>query len=307
MGHDRQRIGYAITGLGVLGFSSKAVFVKLAYPYGVDPITLMTLRSLVAVPVLWLLLALLHEPVAALNRYGWVRLFWAGFSGYYLAAFLDFYGLQTVTAILERTILFLYPCFVVLLGAIVARRRLSAATWASMAVAYAGVVITLSADGWQQVRGDWLGLSLILAAALIFATYYLIAGGLARRLSAVRFSTYLMTIAGSATLAHFLLMRPPAELFAQPAPVYLLAAGLGVISTVLPIILITEGLRRIDTDSSAAINLLGPVFTVGMAYAILGETMRPWQWAGFAMVLVGVFALGRSFRPVRDAAPTVTE
>ena len=296
-GRAGRRIGYAATVLGVLGFSAKAIFTKLAYPYGVDPITLMTLRSLVAVPVLWLLLIISREPGVPLGRRGWLRMAWAGFASYYLASFLDFYGLQTVTAILERILLFLYPCFVVLLGALFARRRLRAATWLSMGLAYGGVVVTLAAGGREQFQGEWLGLALILAAALIFATYYLTAGDLVRRLATVRFSTYLMSIAGGSTLAHFLATRPGHLLFDQPGPVYAHAVGLGLVSTVLPILLIAEGLRRIDTDSSAAINLLGPVFTVGMAYAFLGESMRPWQWLGFAMALAGVFLLGRSFRP----------
>lgn len=304
---SRRRVGYVVTVLGVLGFSAKAIFTKLAYPYGVDPITLMSLRSIVAVPVLWLLLAVLREPAAALDGPGWVRMFWAGLSGYYLASFLDFYGLQTVTAILERIIIFLYPCFVVLLGAVWMRRRLSGATWLSMLLAYGGVVITVAAGGWDQIQGDWVGLGVILVAAVVFATYYLIAGDLARRLTAVRFSAYLMTIAGVATLAHFFALRPAALLFSQPTPVYLYALGLGVICTVLPIILIAEGLRRIDTDSSASINLLGPVLTVVMAYGILGESLRPWQWAGFGMVLVGVFFLGRSFRPVRQLPASPAE
>ncbi|MEQ9011592.1 MAG: DMT family transporter [Algiphilus sp.] len=304
---SRRGVGFLVTLLGVMGFSAKAVFTKLAYPYGVDPITLMTLRTLVAVPVLWVLLVAANESAPALDANGWWRMLWAGLSGYYLAAFLDFYGLQTVAAILERIVIFLYPCFVVMLGAIWMRRRLSLATWLSMLLAYSGVVVTVVAGGPEQIQGDWFGLALIFLGSVIFATYYLAAGHLARRLGALHFATYLMTIAGVATLTHFLLTRPAATLLAQPLPVYWLALGLGVVSTVLPIILIAEGLRRIDTASSAAINLLGPLFTVALAYAFLGEALRPWQWLGFGMVLVGVFALGRSFRPSASARAPITE
>ncbi len=302
-----QQIGYGATALGVLGFSTKAIFAKLVYPYGVDPITLMTIRSLVAMPVLWMLLVATREPALPLGGVGWLRLAWAGVAGYYIAPFLDFYGLQTITATLERLILFLYPCFVVILGAIVARRRLSLATLAALLLAYVGVIVTVVAGGWSQIGGDWVGLLLVLGAAMVFATYYIIAGNLARRLSAIRFSTYLMSIAGGATIIHFLVVRSAWDLFALPIPVYLYGVALGVVSTVLPIILVTEGLRRIDTNSSAAINMLGPVFTFIMAYSLLGESLELLQFVGFAMVLFGVFALGRSFRPVRDSSLAAVE
>lgn len=72
-----------------------------------------------------------------------------------------------------------------------------------------------------------------------------------------RFFTYLMTIACEATICHFLMMRTAAALVSQPAPVYgYYILGQGMICTVLPINLIAEGLRRFDTASSAAINLL---------------------------------------------------
>jgi len=288
-----RQLGYLLTVLGVAGFSAKAIFAKLAYVHEVEPITLMTLRSLFAVPLLWLVFALRASDENALGRQNWMRMLWAGVSGYYLSAYLDFYGLQSVSATLERIILFSYPCFVVLLGAFINRHRLGARAWSGLAVAYGGVVVTLAGAPSAHLAGQWPGLVLILTAAAIFATYYLVAGGLARRLSAIRFSAYVMTIAGGATLGHFLLMRPATTLFELAAPVYAYAGGLALASTALPILLIAEGLRRIDTSSSATINLFGPVFTACLAYLILGEQLRPLQWLGFGMVLTGVFALHR--------------
>ena len=288
-----QQIGYLLTVLGVAGFSAKAIFAKLAYVHEVEPITLMTLRSLIAVPLLWFVFALRESGRTDLTRRDWLLMLWAGVSGYYLSAYLDFYGLQTVTATLERIILFLYPCFVVLIGAFINRRRLGAKAWGALAMAYGGVVVTLAGAQSAQLVGQWPGLVLILTAAFIFATYYVVAGGLARRLSAVRFSAYVMSIAGGATLGHFLLLHPATTLFELAAPVYAYAGGLALASTALPILLIAEGLRRIDTSSSAIINLFGPIFTACLAHVILEEYLRPLQWLGFGMVLVGVFALHR--------------
>lgn len=288
-----QQIGYVLTLLGVAGFSAKAIFAKLAYVHGVDPITLMTLRLLFTLPLLWLAFAWRESRADTLEHRDWIRMLWAGVSGYYLSAYLDFYGLQSVSATLERIILFLYPCFVVLLGAFIDRRRLGMRAWAALATAYAGVVVTLVGAESTQLSGQWPSLVLILIAAFIFASYYVVAGGLARRLSAIRFSAYVMTIAGGATLGHFLLMRPAATLFELAAPVYAYAGALALASTALPILLIAEGLRRIDTSASATINLFGPVFTACLAYMILGEHLQPLQWLGFGMVIVGVFALHR--------------
>ena len=104
--------------LGVLGFSFKAILIKLAYAAApVDPVSLMTLRMLYAAPF-YIAIAWWsgHSPRAAtITRRDARLLVVLGFVGYYLSSLLDFIGLQYVTASLERLVLFLYPTIVFVL------------------------------------------------------------------------------------------------------------------------------------------------------------------------------------------------
>ena len=105
--------------VGVLGFSFKAILIKLAYARSrVDPITLLALRMLYSAPF-FLAMAWWsgrgRPPVSRARD--WRALVWLGFVGYYLASLLDFMGLVYITAALERLVLFLYPTMVVLLSA----------------------------------------------------------------------------------------------------------------------------------------------------------------------------------------------
>jgi hypothetical protein len=97
-----------------MAFSAKAVIVKLAYAYAVDAATLLALRMLFSAPF-FVLMALWSGRGAAavsLARKDWLAVALLGFIGYYLASYLDFLGLQYITAGLERLILFLYPTVV---------------------------------------------------------------------------------------------------------------------------------------------------------------------------------------------------
>jgi drug/metabolite transporter (DMT)-like permease len=60
----------------------------------------------------------------ALTRRDALGVLWLGFTGYYLASFLDFAGLQYITASLERLILYLNPTLVLLLGWLMHGRRI---------------------------------------------------------------------------------------------------------------------------------------------------------------------------------------
>src|SRR3977135_1624327 len=111
-----RRRGVLLATLGSIAFSGKAIIVKLAYRYGVDAVTLIMYRMLFAMPMFVVLSWWAGRGKPPLTRRDIVTILGLGFSGYYLASFLDFAGLAYITASLERLILYLNPTIVLLLG-----------------------------------------------------------------------------------------------------------------------------------------------------------------------------------------------
>jgi len=91
---------------GSIAFSGKAIIVKLAYRHGVDPITLIMYRMLFALPLFLAMAWWASRGKEPLSRKDWLGVLGLGFSGYYLASYLDFAGLQYISASLERLILY---------------------------------------------------------------------------------------------------------------------------------------------------------------------------------------------------------
>ena len=112
-------IGFIITFIGAVLFSTKAIIVKKAFAdTGIDALTLLTLRMVFSLPF-FLVAAFLITRKAGNVRMTlkqWMQLIVLGISGYYLSAYFDFEGLQYISAGLERLILFLYPTFVLLIN-----------------------------------------------------------------------------------------------------------------------------------------------------------------------------------------------
>ena len=86
-------MGLLLVVLGAIGFSGKAIIVKLAYRHGVDAVTLIMFRMLFALPLFLLLAWWAGRGRQALTRRDWIAVLGLGFSGYYLASYLDFAGL----------------------------------------------------------------------------------------------------------------------------------------------------------------------------------------------------------------------
>src|SRR6185295_11895453 len=138
--------GVAMAIAGVVCFSLRPILIKLAYGYVVDPVTLLALRMLFSLPFFlaaaaWAGRGERREPITRRDAGAVVFL---GFIGYYFASFVDFLGLQYISAGLGRLILFLYPTLVVLLSIVFLHKRPSIREIVALALTYSGIALVMS-------------------------------------------------------------------------------------------------------------------------------------------------------------------
>ncbi|MDH0892891.1 MULTISPECIES: DMT family transporter [unclassified Pseudomonas] len=289
--------------LSATGFSLKAIFVKLAYAAGpVDALTLLALRMGLALPLFaWLLWLSRGERGEAVGAADVARILLLGLLGYYLSSLFDFYGLEHISAGLERLILFTYPTLVLLLQALVLRERPSLRTLLAMGVCYAGLGIAFVHDvGVAEAGSDvMVGAAWVFASAVTYALYYFGAGVMLRRLGSMR----LAGLAGGASslmvLVHYGVAGDTAQLASLPLSVWGFAAAMALCSTVLPIYWMALAIQRMGPTQTAAVGNLGPVLTLLASWAVLSESVSLYQLAGLGLVLLGVSRL----KPSRPAAP----
>ena len=140
--------GLLLAAAGAIAFSGKAIIVKLSYGYGVDAVTVIMYRMLLALPF-FIAMGLWAERQAVarenpLTRRDVLSIVGLGFVGYYLSSYLDFLGLQYISASLERLILYLNPTLVVLLGWVFYKKPIQPIRMAAMAVSYSGVLLVFA-------------------------------------------------------------------------------------------------------------------------------------------------------------------
>jgi drug/metabolite transporter (DMT)-like permease len=285
-------VGPAFAVIGILGFSFKAILIKLAYSWApIDPITLLTLRMIYSAPFFALMAWWVSKAsgVKPMRRSDWLAILWLGFIGYYLASLLDFMGLQYITASLERLVLFLYPTIVVLLSVALFKKRVGGRIWVALALSYAGILLVFEHDlrFAGDIHGFWLGAALVFAGAFCYALYLVGAGPIITRIGSVRFIAWAMLTSTAFVIVQFLLTRPLAALAAS-APIQLLSLVMALFSTVLPTLLVAEAIKRIGANRTSLIGSLGPVFTIWLGWWMLGEAVHWTQLLGAALVLSGV-------------------
>ena len=291
---------YAI-GAAVL-FSFKPVLVKLIYVYDLDAVTLLAWRMLVSLPVylavgiiLWLKRS--HRPSKVVDRKtGYIKATIIGLLGYYLAAVLDLQGLKTITAQLERLILFSYPTWVAILSWIILKKSLGRRAIVSLLLSYIGIAVIVISD-WQQLGPDTLvGSIWVLLAAIVFALYVVLSKPVIDEIGAKEFTVVAMVSSSLIALAHFFLIHPWQTL-QIPLDAFWLVFAMAILTTVFPTFLLAGAIALLGPAKTAVTGTIGPVMTSLFAAILLNEQFGWPQAIGLVLVVLAVSILQSKPRP----------
>ena len=282
-------IGVAMAIVGVVCFSLRPILIKFAYSYVVDPVTLLALRMIFSLPFFlaaaaWVGRDTTRPPLGRREVWSVILL---GFVGYYFASFADFLGLQYISAGLGRLILFIYPTLVVVLSMAFLRKRPAPREVVALGVTYSGIALVMSNAIGGLNANLTLGAALCFASAAGYAVYLVASSQVVQKLGSMRFTAHAMSAASGFCILQFLLLRPLSALD-MPAQVYGLAVAMAVLSTVLPVFITAEALKRIGANQVALLGALGPVTAIFFGWVGLDEVMTSVQLGGAALVLAGV-------------------
>lgn len=284
-----------LASLGAIAFSGKAIIVKLAYRYGVDAVTLIMYRMLFALPIFAVMAWWASRGKAALTRQDWLGVAGLGFTGYYLASFLDFAGLAYISASLERLILYLNPTLVLLLGLVFYKRRITKPQLIGMAISYSGVVLVFGHEMAQQGSDAAWGALLVFFSAVSYAVYMVYSGEMVKRLGAMRLVGLATTVACFCCLLQFVLLRPFTAAIVAPEVIWLSILN-ATLCTAVPVLMVMMAIERIGAGLTAQTGMIGPLSTILMGVVLLGEPFTIWVAAGTVLVIAGIFTFTRPGR-----------
>lgn len=290
--------GFVLCFIGAVCFSTKAVIVKLAYrETSIDAVTLLALRMLFSLPffVISAIVASSKSTNTKFTLQQWFAVAVIGMLGYYVSSYLDFVGLQYISAGMERLILFIYPTLVLMITAVVFKSKIKGKQWIAVAVTYAGLLIAFWGEVDFNSTNDpdfYWGSLLIFFCAITFAIYIAGSGQLIPTVGSAKFNSYAMSFACVAVLIHFFIARD-VSLFNLSSEIYGYSIVMAIGATVIPSYLISEGIKRIGSDNAAIVGSVGPVSTILQAYFLLQEPFSAMQLFGTALILVGVLMIGK--------------
>jgi len=291
---DRRRelIGIFCVVISALALALKGILAKYIFAEGVDVATLLAIRYTLALPMIAAVAIYITGSPAALKMAprDFVMAMLAGVVGYYVAGVLDFTALTMIDVSVERVLLFSFPVFVLVLDSIRRRRPPPPRQIVALVLAETGIVLVMGIADFQLFLANLEGGLWAIASAFVFAIYYMMNQALGPRLGSARMAMSAIIGAALGTDLHFLITTP-IENLATGWTAFGWIAVMALFCSVVPFLLITEGIRRVGASRSALISTVGPVATLVLAWVLLDETMAWEQLAGAALVIASILAL----------------
>ncbi|RIK29865.1 MAG: EamA family transporter [Anaerolineae bacterium] len=280
----KQLTGILLIALSAAAFGTLAIFGRFVYAAGMDTFTVLFLRFSIAAVLMAVLLAARRESLPRGRTL--IQLIGMGALGYVGQSFLYLTAIKYASAGLVALLLYLYPCIVMILSALIFRERITGTKILALGLALVGTGLTVDPSG-----GQLSGALMAIAAAVIYSVYIIVGANVMKHVSAAQSSTVIFASAGAVfgtiTLingAHF------------PIAVngWYSMIGIVLISTVVPVVAFLTGLELIGPTNAATLSTLEPVVTVLLAAWLFQERLSPIALLGGGLILVAVILLTRS-------------
>jgi drug/metabolite transporter (DMT)-like permease len=311
----RATSGLLLAVASALAFSSSGPVVKplleAGWSLGAALVVRMGVAALILSPALVRALVRDH---ALLRRHGATVLVF-GLSGVAGCQLFFFSAIQRMPVAVALLIQYLAPVLVVGFVWLRTRRAPSALVIAGSVVAIAGLVLVVDIAG---ARFDLIGTLLALCASVCAAVYFVVserAGGdlppLALASGGLFVGTALMGVLALTGVLPFAAPPVTVELLGMQLPGIVAMLWVAVVATTLGYALGVVAVPRIGSRVASFVGLAEVLFALGFAWLLLGEVPAPIQFAGGALILVGVVLVrldsnaGGAPEPERATVPVV--
>jgi len=278
--------------LSALLWATMGVFVRSMSGYALGPMEIVAVRALVTAALMLALLAARRRALLRVHMRDLWCFFGTGVCSIIFFNYCYFRTIMLTSLSVAAVLLYTAPALVMLMSIPLFGERPSGAKLAALGMAFAGCVLVTGIGSEIGTRLSVTGVLTGLGAGLGYALYSIFGRfALQRGYSPLTITAYTFVFA---SLGVGLLVDFPAlgaKVAAGGAGLAAWCVGLGVITTVLPYVLYTMALQRIEASRASIIASVEPVAATLLGVALYREGLSVWGGAGVALVVASIALL----------------
>jgi len=274
--------GLILVLVATVSLSTEAIAAKIAYREGAGVITTLSMRYAIAALAIWAWLFFSRQPWK-LEQRQLTAVAALAMGGHALSVLSLFYAFQYIPAAMAILLLYVYPSVVTLLAYLFLKESITWRKLLALGLTMAGCVIVL---GQPETGMDMRGVMFALVAAVINAVYLV---GSTRLISDIPVVLYSGYVTGFTAVLFLVLGLGGGSLdLAISVKAWEMIVFLAIVCTVLSVITLLQGVKRIGASRAAIISTFEPLSTALLGIWLLQETLDERQLLGGALIIIGV-------------------
>jgi DME family drug/metabolite transporter len=282
-------MGYLLAVMAAVLWATLGILGKFIYRYDADPLTVVTIRAIIAFATLSITLALVNRRSLRIRRQDIPFFALYGLVGVTFNYACYFYALNFTSVTTAVILLYTYPALVTLLAALFLKERLDWIKVLVLVLTFAGCFLVVQGYDLTALKLNLKGVLFGLGAGVTAAIYSLFG-----KKALQRYDSWTTVCYAFGFGALFLLvLRPPQTILSTSYPWQAWMAILAVawFPTLLAYALFMTSMKYIEASKASITATLEPVVASLLAYIFLVETIEWPQLVGGGLVLSGIVGL----------------
>ncbi len=276
-------------------WGTMGIFAKLAFEYGIDPVTLTALRILISSTTMLVPVSIFRRKLLRLERKDMPQLLILGLFAVAFQRIVYFYAVDLTTATIAAVLFYTYPVFVTVYATLLLKERITLFIVSAVALTFLGVVLVVKAYESTWISINLPGLVFGLLAAMLFALYFLMTKRLRNN-----YTNWTLLLYGDGIGA--LALTPVicfsiSEIASYTQHLWLLIFTIALFPSLMAYLLFSYALKYVEPSKGSILSVIEPLSAAFFSTIILGEKFEPIQIIGVALVLTGIVLLFQKRKP----------
>jgi drug/metabolite transporter (DMT)-like permease len=287
---NRYYTGVLLVVISAASFALMPVFAVFAYRGTINVITLLFTRFGLAAVMLFSYL-IFKKKNLVLTRQVLIKLMIFGGVLYTLQSCLYFASVKYINVSLQAMLFYTYPIFVTVIAIMFFKEKLTKILLLAICVSMAGMVLVL---GTSFSSINFLGVFLVLGAALIYSFYINLANRLLHNIPSDITTAYICLFSA---LSFLLVGKATGNLSFHFSPVtWWPIIAIAFFSTTVAIVTFFKGMEILGSTRTAVISMIEPFITITVSSLLFHDKLGPLQWLGGILVLTAAYLVVK-FKP----------
>jgi len=285
----KETYGYLLIVAASTLWGTMGIFGKLAFQFGIHPVTLIALRLLVSSLTILTPIILFKRELFRIQKRDLPQLLLLGIFATALQRIAYFYAVDLTTATIAAILFYTYPIFVTIYSSLFLREKVTLSTVFAIILTFSGVALVVKAYEVAWLNASISGVLFGVLSSILFAIYFLTTKKLRNN-----YTNWTLILYGDGIGA--LALTPIicfsfSEIVNYPQQLWFLILTIAWIPSLLAYLLYSYALKHIESAKGSILSVIEPLSAAIFSATILSETFEPLQIVGVILSLTGVILL----------------